>query len=92
MAAGIAVAELIYWRGTRAVELPSDDPSLLVNEKASSRQAGILYGNQAGVIQQWSDELKKPGVEALIVLGATTLFAGGCIYFARLIENDAGPR
>jgi hypothetical protein len=87
MAFGIAAAELIYWRGTRAPEL-SDDPSLLQNEKAISRQAGILYGNQAAVVQQWTDELKRPGVQALITLTASALLGGGSFYVARLIEND----
>ena len=87
MALGIALAEVIYWRGTRAPELP-DDPSLLQNEKAIARQAGILYGNQAVVVQQWSDTLKRPGVEAGVIIAATALLSGGCFYLARLIEND----
>jgi hypothetical protein len=87
MALGIASAELIYWRGTRAAELP-DDPSLLQNEKAIARQSGILYGNQAAVVQQWSDELKRPGAEAAMAIVAAALLAGGCFYLARLIEND----
>jgi hypothetical protein len=89
LAIGIASAELIYWRGTRAPELP-DDPSLLQNEKAIARQSGILYGNQGAVVQQWSDELKRPGVEAAIALAAAALLAGSCFYLARLIENDPG--
>jgi hypothetical protein len=88
VALGIAVAELIYWRGTRAAELP-DDPSLLQNEKSIARQAGILYGNQAAVVQQWSDELKRPGVESLIVVTTAVIIGFGCLYLARLVENDA---
>src|SRR5579863_4536853 len=88
LALGIAAAELVYWHGTRAAELP-DDPSLLQNEKAISRQAGILYGNQAALVQSWSDELKRPGVQATIIVVTAALLAAGCFYFARLIENDA---
>ena len=88
MAIGIASAEIIYWRGTHAVDELSDDPSLLQNEKAIARQSGILYGNQGAVVQQWSDELKRPGCEAAVAIVATALLSGGCFYFARLIEND----
>jgi hypothetical protein len=88
---GIAGAEVIYWHGTGAPDLP-DDPALLTNEKAASRQAGIIYGNQAVVVQQWSDELKRPGVLAVIFVMTASLVAGGCFYIARLIEKDASRR
>ena len=88
VALGIAAAELLYWRGSRAADLP-DDPSLLQNEKATARQAGILYGNQAAVVQQWTDELKRPGVQAVIAFTVSALLGGGCFYLARLIENDS---
>ena len=52
-------------------------------------QPAFLFGNQGVVIQQWSDVLKRPGVEAAIIIVAAALLAGGCFYFARLIENDS---
>jgi hypothetical protein len=84
---GIFGADLVYWLETRSA-MESDDPSMLGNEKAASRQAEILYGKQAGLIQEWSDELKQPGVQAVIIVVTAVLFAGGCIYFARLLECD----
>jgi hypothetical protein len=83
---GIFGADLVYWLGTRSAEV-SDDPSMLVNEKAEARQAEILYGKQAALIQNWTDELKRPGVQAVIVVSAAILIAGGCFYFARLLEH-----
>jgi flagellar basal body-associated protein FliL len=83
----IAGEGVVYWLGTRSPGL-SNDPSLLGNEKAAARQAGILYGNQALLIQQWTNDLKQPGTQALIIIVTATLAAGGCFYFARLLEHD----
>src|ERR1700678_1670520 len=84
---GIFGADLVYWLGTRSAEMP-DDAQTLGNEKAESRQSEILYGQQAGLIKEWAEDLKRPGTQAVIVVVAAALVAGGCFYFARLL--DAG--
>ena len=83
---GIFGADLVYWLETRSVVV-SDDPSMLGNEKAESRQAEILYGKQAGLIKDWSDDLKRPGTQAVIIVVTAALVAGGCIYLARLLDK-----
>jgi hypothetical protein len=85
---GIFGADLVYWLGTRSAQT-SDDPQMLGNEKAESRQAEILYGKQAGLIQEWSDDLKRPGLQAAIVVVSAVLVAAGCFYFARLLESGS---
>ena len=40
------------------------------------------------LIEDLSDELKRPGTQAIIIAGAATLVALGCFYFARLLDND----
>ena len=85
---GIFGADLVCWLGTRSAEV-SDDPQMLGNEKAASRQAEILYGKQAGLIKGWSDELKRPGVQAVIIVVTAVLVAGGCFYFARLLDSGS---
>jgi hypothetical protein len=87
---GIFGADLVYWLGTRS-EVVSDDPSMLGNEKAESRQAEILYGKQAGLIQEWSAELKRPGIQAVIVVVTAVLVAGGCLYLAQS-QDSASER
>jgi hypothetical protein len=82
---GIVGAEMIYWRGTPDL---SDDPSMLGYDKAESRQAGILYGQQGVVVQEWSNALKQPGTQAVIILVAAAVVAVGCFYFARLSANE----
>jgi flagellar basal body-associated protein FliL len=84
---GIVGAEVIYWRGTRSGD-SSDDPSMLGYDKAEARQVGTLYGQQGVIVQEWSDDLKQPGTQAVIIVVAAALVAGGCFYFARLLEND----
>lgn len=84
--AGIVGAEAVYLRGTRSRD-GSDDPSMLGYDKAEQRQVGTLFGQQGVIVQQWSDDLKRPGTQAVIIVVAATLAAGGCFYFARLLEN-----
>jgi hypothetical protein len=84
---GIFGADAVYWLGTRSADV-SDDPSLMGNEKAQSRQKEILYGKQALLIDNWTHDLKQPGTQALIIVVTAALVAGGCFYFARLL-NDA---
>jgi|HubBroStandDraft_1064217.scaffolds.fasta_scaffold151584_2 hypothetical protein len=83
---GIFGADLVYWLGTRSAE-ESVDPQMLGNEKAQSRQAEILYGKQAGLVQDWTDYLKRPGVQGVCIVVAAVLMAGGCMYFARLQDR-----
>ncbi len=83
---GIFGADAAYWLGTHAAE-PPDDPSMMVNEKAQSRQEEILYGKQSVLIDSWTQDLKQPGTQAVIIVVTSALVAGGCFYFARLLDN-----
>jgi hypothetical protein len=82
---GIFGADGVYWLGTRSAQV-SDDPSMLGNEKAQSRQEEILYGKQAVLIDEWLADLKRPGTQAVIIVVTAALVAGGCFYFARLLD------
>ena len=84
---GIGSACIVYWIGIRSADL-SDDPSMVRDNIAASRQMGILYGKMGLLVEDWSDELKRPGTQAIIIAGAATLVALGCFYFARLLDND----
>jgi hypothetical protein len=86
-ALGLVGAEVVYLVGTRAADTGLDDPSMLGYDKASARQAGSLYGAQGVIVQQWTNDLKRPGTQAGIILGTTALAAGACLYFARLMQN-----
>jgi len=83
---GIFGADLAYWLGTRAART-SDDPAMMGNEKAQSRQEEILYGKQAVLIDGWTHDLQQPGTQALIIVVTAALVAGGCFYFARLLDS-----
>jgi len=84
---GIGGAGTIYKLGTRTTDL-SHDPSMLRYNKAESRQMGMLYGKQGLLIEEWSDDLKRPGTQATILLTVAVLGALGCFYFARLLDDD----
>jgi hypothetical protein len=86
---GVAFAELIYWRGTRPTIDLSNDPSMLGNEKAAARQVQVLVGQQGLLVQEWTDDLKRPGVQATIMIVTAVLGAGACFYIARLMDRNA---
>jgi len=82
---GISSAGIVYW--VRSPDL-SDDPSMLGFNRREEWQMGQLYGKMGTLIEDWSDDLKQPGTQAVIILGFSALVAGGCLYFARLLQND----
>jgi hypothetical protein len=84
---GIASAGLVYW--TRSPDM-SDDLSMLGYNKAQTRQMGMLYGKMGLLIEDWANDLKQPGTQAMLIASASILITLGCFYFARLLENDDG--
>jgi len=44
------------------------------------------------LISQWSDDLKQPGPQAVIIAVASIIVATSCFYFARLLDEDAETR
>jgi hypothetical protein len=87
LALGIGGAGMVYWLGTRSPDL-SDDPSMLGFNKREERQMGLLYGKMGTLIEDWSDDLKRPGTQAFLIVGFSALVAGACFYCARLPDND----
>lgn len=84
---GIVGAGMVYWLGTRSADL-NDDLSMLGYNKAEQQQMGRLYGKMGTLIDDWADDLKRPGVQAAIIVGFSIVVTGGCFHFARLLEND----
>ncbi len=88
---GIAGAGVVYWLGTRSPDA-SDDLSMLGYNKAQTRQMEQLYGKSGLLIEDWFDDLKRPGTQAIIIAAVSALIAAGCFYFARLSDNDGEAR
>ncbi len=53
---------------------------------------GVLYGKMGVLILEWSDDLKQPGTQAVIIVAVSILIAAGCFYFARLSDDDTEIR
>jgi hypothetical protein len=87
---GLGSAGMVYWLGTRSPDV-MDDLSMLGFNKARTRQMGMLYGKMGPVSEEWFDDLKQPGTQAIIIIAASTLIAAGCFYFARLLDHDDEP-
>jgi hypothetical protein len=87
LALGIAGAGVLYWLRTRSPDV-SDDLSMVGFNRAEQRQMGQLYGKQGQLIEQWSDDLKQPGTQAILIAGFSVVVFAGCFYFARLLDYD----
>jgi hypothetical protein len=90
LALGMAGAGVVYWLGTRSPDL-NDDLSMVGFNRAEQRQMGQLYGKSGLLIEQWSDDLKQPGTQAILIAAVSALIAAGCFYFARLQDIDDEP-
>jgi hypothetical protein len=85
---GISSACLVYWIGTRSPDL-SDDISMVRFNKAESRQMAMLYGKMGLLIEDWTNDLKQPDTQAMLIVTTSILIALGCFYLARL-SDDVG--
>jgi drug/metabolite transporter (DMT)-like permease len=87
---GFLAAGWVWWQGRTAADL-QDDPAMLGFNRRSHRQMGLLYGKSGYLIDDLLESLKQPGTQAVIILAATALLAGGCIFISRLPESPADP-
>ena len=87
LALGIVGAGIVYWLGTRSPDV-SDDLSMTGYDRPAERQMEILYGKQGELIEDWSNDLKQPGTQAVIIIVVSGIIAAACFYFARLSDVD----
>jgi hypothetical protein len=87
---GIAGAGIVYWLGIRSPDL-SDNLSMAGYDKPEERQMEILYGKSGELIEDWSNDLKQPGTQAIIITAAAAIIAAGCFYLARLLDDEDEP-
>ena len=86
---GISSACILYWLRSRSEDW-ADDPALVGYSAPAERQMGVLYGKMGLLIDDLCDDLKRPGTQALILAGGSTIFAAGCFYFARWAGGTDG--
>jgi hypothetical protein len=87
LALGIGGAGILDWLRTRSPDV-SDDLSMAGFNRAEQRQMGQLYGKSGQLIDAWSDDLKQPGTQAILIAGFSVVVFAGCFYFARLLDYD----
>ncbi|HEX4346336.1 MAG TPA: hypothetical protein VHZ73_02125, partial [Vicinamibacterales bacterium] len=57
-------------------------------DKTMQREMAIQMGPMGLVFMQWTDALKKPGVQALLILVGGALLSRGCYYIAARLQED----
>ena len=78
---GLSSAWFVYWQGTRQPDA-ADDMSIAGFDRAHRRQMAQLYGKSGAMIQDLTDNIGRPGVQAGIIATISVIAAGGCFYFA----------
>lgn len=81
---GVVAAGIIWGLGTRVPD-SSGDLSMQKFDRARRIQMGQLFGGMGGLIQDSSDAVKQPGVQAGLILAAAVILAAGCFFFAHRI-------
>ena len=69
-----------------------DDPEMIGFDRAEKRQMGLLFGKQGAMIVEFDTALKRPKTQAFIFFVGAVLVAGGCWYFASLLDQDGTPQ
>jgi hypothetical protein len=85
MIAGLAV----YWTGTPPADL-SDDVATADTSKIVQRDIEMNAGKMGLFMSDLLDDWQHPGTRAAVLLVTAVLVAGGCFYFARLLDRDDG--
>lgn len=85
---GLVSAGVVYWLGSRGTDY-ADDPDMTGFNRAEERQMGILYGKQGQLIEDLDNSLKQPGTQAVLIVAVAAAVAAGCLYFARILEDEA---
>jgi hypothetical protein len=85
---GLFSAGLVYELGRRSggADLAQYEQA---TTRAESRQMQMLYGTSGGLMEDFLNALKRPGTQALAIVGLTALIAAACFYLSRpLPEAD----
>jgi hypothetical protein len=87
---GLVCGGAVYWLGSHG---PDDlnDPAMVGFNRSEEQQMGIMYGKQGQLIEDLSQALKEPGVQAILVMVAAAVVAACCFHFARIQEPEAKP-
>lgn len=88
---GIGSAEMVYWMGTRSPDL-TDNLSMVGYNRTRSRQMGMLYGKMGLMIDDLTDDLKRPGTQAAIIATLSVFVASACFYLARPLNQGDETR
>jgi hypothetical protein len=91
---GIAllVLALVYAPARYVMQMqhPEDNLSELIPDydKTMQREVAVQMGPMGLVFMQWTDALKRPGVQAFLILAGAALLARGCYYIAARLRED----
>jgi hypothetical protein len=86
---GILAAAWVYWNGTRNWQ-PGEEELLAGYQKQMNREMAVQMGTFGLVMMQWTNALKRPGTQAVIVATGSALLAWGCFRLAREHEGGEG--
>jgi hypothetical protein len=89
---GLGSAGTVYWVGIHSPDSTlGDDPAMLGFNRVEQRQMALLYGKMGALVEGWSDDLKRPGVQATLIILLSVVIAASCFFFARRLDIEVEP-
>lgn len=85
--AGLFAATAVYWLGSRQRDF-GNDAATAGFYKPQARQMGMLYGQMGVMMDDLIAALKRPGVQAGLIIGVAALFCLVCFHLARPVEPE----
>jgi hypothetical protein len=86
---GMVAGLVVYWAGSPPADL-SGDVATADTSKKVQRDIEMNVGKMGLFASDLLDDLQYPGTQAAIIVVTAALVAGGCLYFARLLDLDDG--
>ncbi len=90
LAAGLAGAGLLYWKGPPPRNL-SDEVSTARTSKKLAHEIELNTGKAGLMVNDLMENLQYPKTQAAIMAVASVLVGAGCFYIARLIDRANLP-
>jgi hypothetical protein len=87
---GLGGAATVYWLESHSASR-NEDPAMVGYSRQETRQMETMYGTMGSMTDDLLNALKRPGVQAAIIAGISTVVGGGCLYFSRPAATSGKP-
>ncbi len=92
LAAGLAIAVVVYWLAVRGAQPALDDQTALGYTRSLNHQTGVMMGHFGLILTDWQHTLASPAGQAVLVLAGAALLAGYFFRVAWVLDQEDRDR